>query len=179
MKRKVWLYIGIGVIIILLASIVPNMNDGSETSSVNVVATQASDSGTQPKQESVVAEAVSEPEIKTEPAQERSSAVNGVPVISAEELYDAFLDNEVAANKKYGGKTYCVEGNISGFMSGVLDDEPIVRIGAGILKNVDCHFSKSQEDEIASLKKGQFVRIIGKVEKSLIGADLEKCKLVK
>ena len=86
-------------------------------------------------------------QVQDEPAMFGLTSINGVPVISAEELYEAFKDNEVAANKKYGGKTYCVKGIIEGFQTSVIGEEPVVNLSSGYIFPVSCYFSKSNEDE--------------------------------
>lgn len=104
---------------------------------------------------------------------------DGIPTIGARELLEAYSNNEVAAAKKYKGKTYNISGIIDGFSTGVFDEEPIVELDAGILLTISCHFPHNAEDIIASLSKGQKVIIQGTIDDFMLGVDVKNCKLIK
>lgn len=179
MKRKVWLYIGIGVIIFMLGGVLLSDDDDNSTLATTVSQTTTETVAQAASAPEVAPIPAEEPQNQAEPSKFNSTTINGIPVISAEELYEAFKDNEVAANKKYGGKTYCVKGIIEGFQTGVLDNEPIVNLESGYLLSVSCYFSKSKEDEVASLSKGEKVIIQGVVENSIVGVDVKRCKIIR
>ena len=105
---------------------------------------------------------------------------DGIPVISAEDLEQAFSENEVAAKKKYGGKIYKITGVIDSFSTDIWDESPIVRLKAGgLLHSCSCHFPASAKDQVSSLKKGAYVTIQGKIGDYLLGVQVKNCKLVK
>ena len=176
MKGKVWLYIGIGVIIFMLGGILMSDDDDSSTPATTVSQPATETVASAPSAAAISAE---EPQGQAEPSKFNLTSINGVPVIDAEELYEAFKENEVAANKKYGGKTYCVKGIIEGFQTSAFDNEPIVNLESGYLLSVSCYFSKSKEDEVASLSKGEKVIIQGVVENSIVGVDVKRCKIIR
>ena len=163
MKRKVWLYIAIGIIIFILGGVLMPRH--------NVKSSQAA-TDSQPTSDEVA-------QVQDEPAMFGLTSINGVPVISAEELYEAFENNDVAANKKYGGKTYCVKGVIKGFQTSLVGDDPIVELDSDQFYPVYCYFSKRNEDEVASLSKGEKVIIQGVVENAIISVHVNKCKIIR
>lgn len=100
--------------------------------------------------------------------------------LTASELYQAYEDNEVAADKKYKGTTIEVSGIIQEIAKDIVDKEPYVALKAGgnELATVRCYFPKERENTVAQLSKGQKVTIEGKCEgKNITAVVLKGCSL--
>ena len=98
-------------------------------------------------------------------------------VMTPAQLWKEFDDNEVAANSKYQGKQVAIEGTIYAIESSVMGYPEIVfNVSYGI-ETVRCQFSKDHLDQIANMKKGQKVLVVGKVETFVLGSvlSLGKC----
>lgn len=102
--------------------------------------------------------------------------------VSAEELYNAYENNEVKANSIYGGKKLCVSGYIADIGIDIMDD-PYISINDGDPYSfwyVNAYFTKkSYAEEISELEKGQEIKIIGKCDGSMIiYVQLSECEIV-
>lgn len=83
-------------------------------------------------------------------------------VISASELYNAYDNNEVAADLKYRDKQLEVTGKVKDIGKDIFDKIYVtLDVGAGI-GSVYISFEKGQEDAIATLNKGQSLTVVGK-----------------
>lgn len=115
-------------------------------------------------------------EKKAEPAPKPQG--EKIDLLSAEQLWGAFAENEVAAEKKYMGKTVAIEGFIHSIETSFMGYPEIVfDIQYGI-QTVRCQFPKKSSDLIAEMKKDQRVIIIGKVTGFTLGTmlSLEDCR---
>lgn len=83
--------------------------------------------------------------------------------LTANALYSAYDDNEVAADAKYKGKVVVVSGVIQDIGKDLADDPYVVIGGEGVLDGVQCTFADSKSEELASLSKGQKATVKGKV----------------
>ena len=98
--------------------------------------------------------------------------------LSANQLYEEYESNEVAADAKYKGKIVIVSGKIQDIGKDITDEPYIVIGGEGFLDGVRCSFAKSQEPSIASLSKGQNVKVKGEVSrKGISKVLLRNCSL--
>lgn len=100
----------------------------------------------------------------TEPAQE-SNTPAFIPV-SAEELWTAYSENAVNADRQYKDQLIAVTGTISDIGQDLITKAPCISLESGNdfgLYAVQCFFPKNgeQEDFIASLSDGDSVTIIG------------------
>ncbi len=87
--------------------------------------------------------------------------VKPVLTITAMELFDAFMDNELKANQAYKGKYIAVQGAVESIGEDIVGD-PYVALNTGnpILK-VQCMLNKSETGKAANLQKGQQIIIQG------------------
>lgn len=93
-------------------------------------------------------------------------------VVSAPALFNAFAQNEVAADQKYKGKRVAIEGIIYKIEKSPLGyPELVFDVSYGI-NTVKCQFSKDNMDRIANMSKGQRVVLIGTVKAFTLGALL-------
>ena len=90
-------------------------------------------------------------------------------VITADSLYQAYNENQVAADAKYGNKIIRVSGYIQMIGKDVMDIAYLVIGGEGFLDGVQCMFPESQENLVASVSKGQYVTLKGRVSGQVFG----------
>lgn len=91
-----------------------------------------------------------------------TQAINYIE-ISAEELFDAFHTNEVAAEQQYQGKYVKVTGVISNINSAstLTKANVLLTVDQGVFGCVQCNFNQSDVQALANLKVGQSVTITG------------------
>ena len=97
--------------------------------------------------------------------------------LSADQLYREYESNEVAADKKYKGKIVIVYGEIQDIGKDIMDEPYIVIGGEGFLDGVQCSFTKSQESSVASLSKGQDVKVKGEVSGKMGNVQIKNSSL--
>lgn len=101
--------------------------------------------------------------------------------VTANDLWNAFDDNEVAAEEKYNGKPVKVTGVISEINSaGTLTSANILlKADGAFLGCVQCNFNSSNAKALANLQKGQSVTITGTCGKlSITNIMISGCKVV-
>jgi hypothetical protein len=97
--------------------------------------------------------------------------------VSAIDLLAEYDANEVAADVKYKDHVVIVSGEIVNIGMDVLDQAYIVIGGTGFLDGVQCLFTEAQKSTVASLRKGQRVRVKGEVSGKMGNVILGKCTL--
>lgn len=97
--------------------------------------------------------------------------------LSANQLYDEYNSNEVAADSKYKAKVVIVTGTIQSIGKDMMDNAYIVIGGDGFLAAVQCTFTKSEQSSVARLSKGQQVRVKGEVAGKMGNVLVNKCSL--
>jgi len=97
--------------------------------------------------------------------------------LSANQLYNEYNSNEVAADSKYKGKVVIVTGTIQDIGKDIMDDAYIVIGGGGFLDGVQCTFTKGEQSSVARLSKGQQVRVKGEVAGKMGNVLVNKCSL--
>lgn len=116
-----------------------------------------------------------------------SNAVNNITsskkidiTVTAEVLAKAYVDNEIKANQDYKDKTAEITGNIKdiGEMLGqtyiILDS----RVDFSIT-DIQCFFSdKAEISKIANLKKGDIIKIIGKIDGKSLNVSVNDCYII-
>jgi hypothetical protein len=80
-------------------------------------------------------------------------------VVSAKDLVKAYKENELAADEKYRGKKLQVAGKITGIAS-VLSSIQVDLQGKDFV-TVKCSFPEERKAEVAKLKNGQNVTLLG------------------
>jgi len=109
----------------------------------------------------------------------RSVTVTGPPPIiyrvTADELYSEFEANEVAGDLKYKGKIIAVTGYVDNISStfGI----SVVLIGSpGDWFGVRCYFPESEAPDVAQLREGDYVTIVGEcIGMLMFNVGLEDC----
>ena len=98
--------------------------------------------------------------------------------ISADDLMQAYKDNQIAADQAYKGKILIVKGTINK-MGG--DNQPFVLLDTNEpFKAVQCVFPRGSESSLASLRTGQTIRIEGRCDSMLYSMNvfLQNCSIV-
>lgn len=101
--------------------------------------------------------------------------------VTANDLWNAFDENEVAAEEKYNGKPVKVTGVISEINSaGTLTSASILlRADNAFIGCVQCNFNSSNAKALADLQKGQSVTITGTCGKlSITNVMITGCEVV-
>ena len=96
--------------------------------------------------------------------------------LTATALCKAYEDNEIAADSKYKGEIVLISGTIKSIEK--MFGQSFVVLGSGsnsIYFNVQCFFEKSNEGQLASLSKGQRVRIKGVVSGKSMNISVNDC----
>ena len=124
----------------------------------------------------------SEPETQstTVPTEKPTTAPTEEPIIeiTPSELYNAYEENEVAADNEYKGKKVRITGTIEDIGKDILDDVYIT-INAGDYDEIQCYFEdQKQIDKVATLKSGEEVTIVGECSGlSILNVVLQNCEL--
>ena len=98
-------------------------------------------------------------------------------ILSANQLYREYQNNEVAADIKYKGKIVLVSGTIHDISKDILGKPFIVIGGSGFFDGAQCSFTRNQESVLGRLSKGQHVKIKGKVSGKFGHVQVENCTL--
>ena len=84
-------------------------------------------------------------------------------ILSADQLYQEYENNEIAADNKYKGKIVLISGKIQNISKDDIWNTPIIIIGSELF-GVRCHLERSENPAVARLSKGQRVSVKGEVK---------------
>lgn len=99
-------------------------------------------------------------------------------VITAEDLFAAYDENEVAADNQYKGKLLKVTGVINDIGKDILDDTYITLDTGEFIFSVQCYFKGDDADALAALTKGQTVTLVGKCDGMSMNVVMKKCEII-
>lgn len=112
---------------------------------------------------------------------------NNIPVqqvetlkVTAVQLSGDYKANEIAAEAKYKGKLLEISGLV-GDIGKDITDTPYITFQIdqySIVNQVQCMFSKSDEQLLASISKGQRLTVTGEVSGKLVNVIVRNCKIV-
>ena len=100
--------------------------------------------------------------------------------VSASDLIKAYDENGVAADLEYKDKLLKVTGIIGSIDTDIMDDAYVTLEDSYNKYNwtsVQCYFNSDKLDELAKLKTGEEVTIIGTCTGSLFNVSLENCSI--
>lgn len=112
------------------------------------------------------------------PATNSAAAPTEKPIaVQAKALTKEYDENELAADAKYKDKMLAVSGKVSNIAE-TMGNVTVQLEGYNIAKNVMCSFDEAEKANVAKLKKGQQVTLIGKGDGSTAGLyiGLQGCK---
>lgn len=100
--------------------------------------------------------------------------------VTAQDLLAAYDENTVAADNTYKNKLLKVTGTVETIGKDVLDTAYVALTNGEpySLISVQCYFAKDNLDDIATLKEGDIVTIIGKCDGEALNVLLKQCDLV-
>ena len=140
-------------------------------SAIIIANLEGSDVGTKPLSEIDNSPANVHQEINEQPVQiQKETSIK----VSAEDLYQEYKDNSVAAGQKYKGKQVEVTGSIDDFGTDIMG-RPYISFG---FLETQAVFNKSYASQLAELKKGQEIIVQCKASGSPLGYPiLESCSI--
>lgn len=100
--------------------------------------------------------------------------------VTAVQLAEAYKANEVAADAKYKGKALEISGLVGNIGKDILDT-PYITFQTeqyAIINQVQCMFAKNDEQILATLSKGQSVKVSGEVSGSMGNIIVKGCRIV-
>lgn len=98
--------------------------------------------------------------------------------ISAKKLYDAYEENEIAADLKYKDEVYIISGTITSIGKDIMNTPYIVLEAGNVIGGVQCLFGRSDDVILARLSKNQSVYVKGTIKgKTLTNILVRKCAL--
>ena len=89
----------------------------------------------------------------------------------------AYVNNKVAADMQYKGKTFVVEGTVNEIGSAFNRQYVTLQTGE-LMFSVQCFFSSNAASSLASLQKGQSIRIKGRGNGAMGNVLVENCSVV-
>ena len=113
--------------------------------------------------------------LDTDEGAEKISAATPDYVLSADTLFRAYDQNAVAADAKYEDKIVKVSGTIQSIGKDIMDTAYLVIGGSGFLDGVQCMLPSGQESLVASVSKGQYVTLKGKVSGQFGNVIVNNC----
>lgn len=97
--------------------------------------------------------------------------------LSSRALFQAYEENEIAADAAYLDKWVSVQGSVASIAKDIFDEPYVVLGPQGELFGVQCYFSKKDKASLVSLQSGTEVTIVGRVEGKMVNVILKGCKL--
>jgi hypothetical protein len=99
-------------------------------------------------------------------------------MLSADDLYNEYERNGVAADEKYRGKIVVVSGKIYDINKDIIGDPYVIIGGSGFLDGVHCTFLEEEIPSLSNLYDGQYISVQGKVGGQVLGSVMvNDCKL--
>jgi len=97
--------------------------------------------------------------------------------ISAQQLYQEYDENEVAADLKYKDKVLLVSGTVDEIAKDITDNIYVTLKGDEFIGDAQCFFADNHTDEAAQLKKGMKITIKGMCDGKMMNILLRGCSL--
>ncbi|MDN4021524.1 hypothetical protein QX205_15720 [Acinetobacter pittii] len=100
--------------------------------------------------------------------------------VTANELLNAYKNNEVAANQQFKGKTLLVSATVGSIDAGI-SDEPYLTLKAGgeyEFNQPQAHLADAEQNKAASLSKGQKIKLLCTGNSEIAGTPmLDNCSI--
>jgi len=97
--------------------------------------------------------------------------------LTAKELMDAYVADEVAADLKYQDKVVVVSGKVVGKSKSLMGDIYVNLSAVRFLTGIQCVFAERYAREVAAIRTGYDVRIKGRVKGKLGNVVLRGCRV--
>lgn len=92
--------------------------------------------------------------------------------VTAQQLFDAYDSNEVAADKQYKGQLLQISGTVASIDSGLTDNAQVQLATSNDFMNVSATGDENFDNAAASLNKGQSVTLLCRGEGEVIGSPM-------
>jgi hypothetical protein len=97
--------------------------------------------------------------------------------VTAKALYEAFENNEIAAEAQYKDKPIVITGTVTNVKKNIAG-QPIVYLEAGTLQYVSCRFPKTSISQLVDIQKGEKARLSCRVDHKIITTiHLSNCSI--
>lgn len=96
--------------------------------------------------------------------------------ISAADLVQNYINNEVRADENFKGKSFYVEGTVTNIKKDILGDIFVTLEGADMIREVQCYFD--DKSTATQLEKGMRVTFYGECDGLMMHVLMKNCKLV-
>jgi hypothetical protein len=117
------------------------------------------------------------PQVATPAAIDQESEAALTPIeVTANEIYQAYEDNQIVADDRFKDKDIIVTGVVDDIKRDLVGN-PYVTLETGTYWSVQCIFPKEDVAVLTKLSKGQKVRIAGKVTGTTMNVRIEYCRL--
>lgn len=113
-------------------------------------------------------------------ASQASAPKEDVFVVSVEDICNAYKNNEVAADKIFKGNLVQITGIVDDVKKDIMDSLYVTlkRQYEFDFCQPQCFFDDEYEDQLANLRKGQKVTIIGRVDGLMMNVLIKEARLV-
>lgn len=92
--------------------------------------------------------------------------------VTAQQLFDAYDSNEVAADKQYKGQLLQISGTVASIDSGLTDNAQVQLATSNDFMSVSATGDENFDNAAASLNKGQSVTLLCRGEGEVIGSPM-------
>jgi len=96
--------------------------------------------------------------------------------VTAINLVQNYVDNEVRADENFKDKEFYVEGTISDIKKDITDEIYVTLKGSEMFREVQCYFD--DKATASQLEKGMIVTFFGKCDGLMINVQMKDCRLV-
>lgn len=100
-------------------------------------------------------------------------------VLTAGELYQAYQENEIAADLAYKGKTIIVMGSVDKISTDIFGSPFVTLNEEGAWFGVNAYFPRGSELELAKLARGEFIAVRGIGDGYMFSATVKDCTLIR
>lgn len=137
----------------------------TDNTSESNVETNSSPALTQAQKDSIAkAEKLSEIEERTK------------QTMTAIDLTQNYIDNEVRADEDFKGKKFYVEGTVNDIKKDIMGDIYVTLEGSEMFREVQCYFDDTET--ASKLEKGMTVTFFGQCDGLMLNVLMKNCKLV-
>lgn len=92
--------------------------------------------------------------------------------VTAQQLFDAYDSNEVAADKQYKGKLLQIDGKVASIDSGLTDSAQVQLATSNDFMSVTATGDEAFDDAAAGLSKNQSISLLCRGEGEIIGSPM-------
>lgn len=116
----------------------------------------------------------SKEQIAARKSQEALDAGESATSVTAMELWQAYEQNEAAAQQAYGNRPLRITGKVKSIQLGFSDEPYVVMETGNMFQSVQLHFADPSDGSIASLRKGDVVSAICTDISEVVGSPILK-----